>query len=78
VTETFNPTEWVTTKEAAELTGHTMARFRQQAKAETAEAEKRGTNGCLRKASAQESADRMKQLEAAKHDPPREWKAESH
>jgi len=45
VTESFNPTEWITTKEAAELTGYTMARFRQLAKAETVEAQKRGASG---------------------------------
>jgi excisionase family DNA binding protein len=77
VTETFNPTEWITTKEAAELTGYTMARFRQLAKAETVEAQKRGRDWFLKKASVQEWADRMKQLGTAKHDPTRKWKAES-
>jgi hypothetical protein len=49
VTETFNPTEWITTKEAAELTGYTMARFRQLAKAEAVEAQKRGRYGSSRR-----------------------------
>jgi excisionase family DNA binding protein len=29
MTDDFNPTEWITTKEAAKLTGYTAAYFRQ-------------------------------------------------
>jgi hypothetical protein len=40
MTDNFNPTEWSTTKEAAELTGYTTARFRQPARKGTPVAQK--------------------------------------
>ena len=77
MTETFNPTDWITTKAPVGLAHHTMIRFRQLAKAQTVEAPKRGRDWFLKNASVQEWADKMKQLGTAKHDPTRKWKAET-
>ena len=69
MTKDFNPTEWITTKEAAELTGYSMARFRQLAKKGTVKAHKWGRDWFLEKSSVLEWAEDMKRLGPAKHDP---------
>jgi excisionase family DNA binding protein len=69
MTDGFNPTEWITTKEAAELTGYTTARFRQLAKEGTLVAQKRGRDWFLSKPSVLAWAEEMKRLGPAKHDP---------
>ena len=65
----FNPTEWITTKEAAELTGYSTARFRQLAKKGTVKAEKIERDWLLERCSVLEWAEEMKRLRPAEHDP---------
>ncbi|MFW6082981.1 MAG: helix-turn-helix domain-containing protein [Chloroflexota bacterium] len=65
----FNPAEWITTKEAAELTGYSTARFRQLAKRGTVKADKIGRDWLLERCSVLEWAEEMKRLGPAKHDP---------
>ena len=62
-------TEWITTKEAAELTGYTDARFRQLAIEGTIAARKRGRDWFLSKADVLAYAEEMRQLGTSKHDP---------
>jgi excisionase family DNA binding protein len=45
----FNPTEWMTTAEAAELTGYTPANFRQAIKRGRLHGEKHGRDWFLSK-----------------------------
>jgi len=71
MTNDFNPTEWITTKEAAELTGYTTARFRQLALKGTLVAKKRGRDWFLDKSSVLAWIEEMKRLGTAKHDPTR-------
>jgi hypothetical protein len=42
VTENFNPSEWITTSEAAELTGYTFSYFRKAVKRGLLKGQKRG------------------------------------
>ena len=69
----FNRTEWITTKEAAELTGYTTARFRQLAIKGIVVAQKRGRDWFLDKSSVLAWAEEMKRLGTAKHDPTKAW-----
>jgi excisionase family DNA binding protein len=69
--QNFNPSEWITTKEAAKLTGYTMARFRQLAKEGAVEAKKLGRDWFLDKQSVLGWTEEMKRLGTAKHDPTR-------
>jgi excisionase family DNA binding protein len=68
-----NLTEWITTAEAAEMTGYTTARFRQLAKNGTVVAQKRGRDWFLDKSSVLTWAETMKRLGTSKHDPTRAW-----
>jgi excisionase family DNA binding protein len=68
-TEDVNPIEWITTTEAAELTGYTDARFRQLAASGAIAAKKRGRDWFLSKADVLAYTEEMKQLGTAKHDP---------
>ncbi len=70
--DSFSPTEWITTKEAAELTGYTDARFRQLAGKGIIVAKKRGRDWFLDKRSVLEWAESMKRLGKQKHSPYRE------
>ena len=74
--EDFNPTEWVTTKEASNLTGYTADYFRKAIKRERLHGEKHGRDWFLRKAEVLAYAEKMQKLGSAKHDPTRGWEAE--
>jgi len=67
--EDFNPTEWITTKEAADLTGYTASYLRKAISRGLLPAEKRGRDWFLRKADVIAYAEKMKQLGPSKHDP---------
>jgi len=71
-TEGFNPTEWITTTEAAELTGYTASYLRKAISRGLLSAKKRGRDWFLNKADVLAYAEEMKQLGTAKHDP---WRA---
>lgn len=71
MTENFDLSDWITTTEAAELTGYTTARFRQLAKAGTVVAQKLGRDWFMNKDSVLDWAAEMKRLGAAKHNPQR-------
>ena len=68
----FNPTEWITTKEAAELTGYNLEYIRQMMRRGVIRAEKRGRDWWVDKVSIKTYADEMKRLGTAKHNP---WRA---
>ncbi|MFQ6101769.1 MAG: helix-turn-helix domain-containing protein [Anaerolineae bacterium] len=65
----FNPTEWITTKEAAELTGYNVRYLRQLVNEGKIRAVKRAGAFFIDKRSAMAYADEMKRLGSAKHDP---------
>jgi excisionase family DNA binding protein len=69
MTDDFSPTEWITTAEAAEITGYTTARFRQLAKDGAVVAQKRGRDWFLDKSSVLAWVETMKRLGTSKHDP---------
>ena len=66
-----NPTHWITTTEAAELTGYTPANFRQAIKRKRLTGKKRGRDWWLLKADVLTYAQEMKRLGSAKHNPMR-------
>jgi len=69
----FNPTEWITTKEAAELTGYTSAYFRQLIqRGRLHQVQKRGRDWFLSKKEVLAYAKEMKRLGPAKHNPYRD------
>jgi len=68
-TEGFNPTEWITTKEAAELTGYNLEYIRQMLRRGVIAAEKKGRDWWVDRASIEAYADEMERLGTAKHDP---------
>jgi excisionase family DNA binding protein len=67
----FNPTEWITTQEAADLTGYNLGYVRQIIWRGIIVAEKKGRDWWVDKASVGAYADAMKQFGPAKHNP---WK----
>ena len=67
--EPFDPTKWLTTKEAAELTGYTVRYLRQLANEGKIRAVKRGGLFWIDKGSLAAYTDQMKQLGPSKHDP---------
>jgi len=68
----FNPTEWITTTEAAEMTGYSRAYFRQLIqRGRLHHVEKRGRDWFLSKDEVLAYAEEMKKLVATKHDPQR-------
>lgn len=69
MTDNFNPTEWITTKEAAELTGYAGAHLRLLIGRGRLQAAKRGGAWFLRKKDVLAYAEEMKRLGSAKHDP---------
>ena len=68
----FDPVEWITTQEAAELTGYAAAYFRQLIRAGRLAAKKRGRDWFLDRAEVLAYAETMQQLGPAKHNPWRE------
>ena len=69
MTDEFNPTEWITTKEAAELTGYTAAYFRQLIARGRLDARKIGRDWVLDKSEVLEYAEEMKRLGSDKYNP---------
>jgi excisionase family DNA binding protein len=69
--ENFDPGEntWITTKEAAELTGYHLVHIRRLAKEGRIRGIKRGRDWWLERKSLQIYADEMKRLGPAKHNP---------
>ena len=65
--------QWITTTEAAELTGYTPDYFRKAIKRERLTGKKRGRDWFLSKAEVLAYAERMQKLGASKHDPTRAW-----
>jgi len=68
-TEDFNPTEWITTTEAAELTGYADAYIRQLIGRGRLQAKKRGRDWFLKKADVLAYAEEMERLGPSKYDP---------
>jgi excisionase family DNA binding protein len=64
--------EWITTAEAAELTGYNLEYIRQMIRRRVIVAEKKGRDWWVDRASIEAHAEEMKQLGTAKHDPQRE------
>jgi excisionase family DNA binding protein len=69
MTKDFNPTEWITTKEAAELTGYTQSYIRKAIRRGRLDAQKIGRDWLMRKEGIMTYAEKMKRLGPAKHGP---------
>jgi excisionase family DNA binding protein len=69
MTKDFSPTEWITTKEAAEMTGYNPEYIRQMIRNGRIAAEKKGRDWWIDHDSIEKYADKMKRLGSAKHDP---------
>ena len=67
----FNPTEWITTAEAAELAGYTPSYIRKAIGRGVLHAKKRGRDWFLKKTDVLAYAKRMEQLGSQKHSPRR-------
>jgi excisionase family DNA binding protein len=63
--------EWITTKEAAELTGYDPAHIRLLVRQEKIVGRKFGKAWMVNRESAKEYVEKMKELGSAKHDPRR-------
>jgi len=70
MSEDFNPT-WITTAEAAALTGYTPALIRHLARNKHIKARKFGRDWMIERKSVQSYAEEMRRLGTAKHDPTR-------
>ncbi|NLF02730.1 MAG: helix-turn-helix domain-containing protein [Anaerolineales bacterium] len=69
MTDNFNPTEWLTTQEAAELTGYTPEYLRHLVRSRKVRAVKRLRTVFLDRDSLTAYVDEMRRLGPAKHDP---------
>lgn len=69
MTNDFNPTEWITTTEAAELTGYADAYIRQLIGRGRLKAKKRGRDWFLSRADVLAYAEEMERLGPRKYDP---------
>lgn len=67
--EQFNPIEWLTTEEAAALTGYNVRYLRQLVNEGKVTSVKRGGLFWLEKKSIQAYVDEMRHLGPSKHDP---------
>ena len=65
----FNPTEWITTAEAAELTGYHAVHVRRLVKGGQIKGKKFGRDWLIDKSSVLAYAEEMNKLGPAKHDP---------
>ena len=65
----LNLSDWITTKQAAELTGYEPAHIRYLAQKESIQARKFGKAWMINRHSVQAYAEEMKRLGGAKHDP---------
>ena len=72
----FNLMEWITTKEAAELTGYSPVTLRQCAREGRIEGCKRGRDRFLSKEDVVNYVEEMERLGTAKHDPTRKREAD--
>jgi excisionase family DNA binding protein len=68
----FDPKEWITTSEAAKLTGYASAYFRQLIKRGRLQAQKHGRDWFLDRAEVLAYAEKMERLGSKKYDP---WRA---
>jgi excisionase family DNA binding protein len=69
MTDDFNPTKWITTNEAAELTGYDVRYLRQLVNEGKIKAVKRSRVIFIDKDSVLAYTNQMKRLGPAKHDP---------
>ena len=69
--EDFNPAEWITTTQAAELMGYNYAHVRLLARKGRIQSIKVGRDWLINRKGALAYAERMEQLGASKHDPSR-------
>ena len=69
--EDFNPTEWITTTQAAELMGYNYAHVRLLARKGRIQSVKMGRDWLINKENALAYARQMEQLGAFKYDPSR-------
>jgi excisionase family DNA binding protein len=69
MTRDFEPSRWITTKEAAELTGYAAAYFRQLIGRGRLQAHKIGRDWVLEKSEVLEYAEKMKRLGPEKYNP---------
>jgi excisionase family DNA binding protein len=69
MTDDFNPTGWITTKEAAELTSYNATHVRWLIREGRIEGRKFGRDWMVQRQSLEEYAEEMKKLGRAKHDP---------
>jgi len=69
--DNFNPSEWITTAEAAELTGYSSVTFRWLVREGKIKGQKRGRDWFLDKKSVLAYVEKMENLGTAKHDPTR-------
>jgi excisionase family DNA binding protein len=67
----FNPSEWLTTKEAAELSGYDASYVRLLVRRGKVEGRKFGKAWMVNRQSVCEYAEKMKDLGPSKHDPRR-------
>ena len=78
MTEDFDPTLWITTAEAAEMTGYTQIHFRQLARRGKLKACKIGRDWFLDKQAILDYVDQMRQLGPEKYDPWRSGARQRH
>ena len=69
MTDDFNPSEWITTKEAATLTGYEPAHIRYLARKGTIKGKKFGRDWMISRSSVAAYVAEAKRLGTAKHDP---------
>lgn len=69
IADDWNPTDWITTKDAAELTGYSAAYFRQLITRGRLEAHKLGRDWVLDRSEVLKYAEEMKRLRPDKYNP---------
>jgi excisionase family DNA binding protein len=69
MTKDFSPTEWITTKEAAEMTDYHIKYIRHLVREGKIEGAKRGRDWWIDKDSVEDYIEKIKRLGSAKHDP---------
>ena len=69
MTDTFNPSEWMTTAEAAELTGYHMAHIRRLIRGGQIKGAKFGRDWMVSRESVTGHLQEMKSLGTSKHNP---------
>ena len=67
--QSFDPNEWITTKEAAELTGYDVTHVRWLIREERVLGHKFGRDWMVNRKSIQDYSDEMTKLGTLKHDP---------